>query len=72
MADAAARRAFVAEHVGSDLAYILDDSAVGEQLQYDLAQHYTSVRRFSSLGDDRASVRAAVSALGTTGLRSGS
>ena len=33
MADAAARRAFVAEHVGSDLAYILDDSSVGEQLQ---------------------------------------
>ena len=62
MADAAARRAFVAEHVGSDLAYILDDSSVGEQLQYDLAQHYTSVRRFSSIGDDRASVRAAIAA----------
>jgi hypothetical protein len=62
MADAAARRAFVAQYVGSDLAYILDDSAVGEQLQYDLAQHYTSVRRFSSMGDDRASVRAAVAA----------
>ncbi len=50
MADAAARRALVAEHVGSDLAYILVDSAVGVQLQYDLALHYTSVRRFSSLG----------------------
>ena len=37
MATAADRRAFVAEHVNADLAYILDDAAVNETHQFALA-----------------------------------
>ena len=60
MATAALRRQYVAESVSADLAYILDDAGVDEQIQFDITQHYKTVRRFSALGDDRASVRAAL------------
>ena len=55
MATAAGRRVDVA-----DLANFLDDAGVDEQIQFDIALHYKTVRRFSALGDDRASVRAAL------------
>ena len=60
MATAAVRRVYLAESVSADLAYILDGAGVDEQLQFDITQHYKTVRRFSALGDDRASVRAAL------------
>jgi hypothetical protein len=50
----------VAESVSADLAYILVDAVVVELVQYDFTQHYRTVRRFSTLGEDRASVRAAL------------
>jgi hypothetical protein len=60
MANPALRRQYVAESVSADLAYILDDAGVEEQIQYVITQHYRTVRRFSTLGVDRASVRAAL------------
>ena len=60
MATAAGRRVYVAESVSADLAFILVDAGVDEQLRFDITQHYKTVRRFSALNNDRASVRAAL------------
>ena len=60
LATAAGRRVYVAESVSADLAFFLDDAGVDEQIQFDSTQHFKTVRRFSALGDDRASVRAAL------------
>ena len=56
------RRSFLSEHVSADLAYLWDDAGVDEAYQYAISQHYKTVRRFSSLGDDRISLRAAITA----------
>ena len=60
MATAALRRQYVAESVFADFAYIVVDAGVDELIQFDITQHNKTVRRFSALGDDRASVRAAL------------
>ena len=60
MATAVERRSFLSEHVSADLAYLWDDAGVDEAYQYATAQHYKTVRRFSSLGDDRITLRAAI------------
>jgi hypothetical protein len=60
MANPALRRQYVAESVSAVFAYILVDAVVEVLVQYVFTQHYRTVRRFSTLGDDRASVRAAL------------
>ena len=62
MADEAARSEWVHRNVDADLQFIFQESEVPEQTQYDLGQHYKSVRRFSALADDRAGVRQALQA----------
>ena len=60
MADPEARAAWVHANVDSDLQYIFQDAGMGEQIQYDIGQHYRTLRRFSSMSDDRASLRQAL------------
>lgn len=60
MADAAARAAWVHANVDSDLQFIFQDCGIGERVQYDVGQHYRSIRRFSAIADDRAGVRQAL------------
>ena len=55
--DDAARRAYVGNHMDSDLQFILGESGVSLASQYNIAQAYTSLRRFSAVADDRAGVR---------------
>ena len=62
MGDVATRRRFVTENVTADLSYLWEESGVSEQLQFDMAAHYKTVRLFSAIGDDRPSVRAAMTA----------
>ena len=47
-------------HVNSDLQFIFQEAGVSEQRQYDLGQHYTTVKRFSAIADERAGVRTAL------------
>ena len=55
----AEQREFVAEHMDSDLQFILDDSGVALGNMVAIARRYGSLRRFNALGDDRAGIRAA-------------
>eukprot|EP00435_Cladocopium_sp_Y103_P035770 s3778_g9.t1 len=52
--DDAARRAYIAEHVSSDLQYIW------QATQYSLSQHYKTMKVFSSMCDTKAEVREAL------------
>jgi hypothetical protein len=60
MADAAARAAWMHQNVDSDLQYIMQEAGVGEHVQYNIGQHYRTVKRFSSMADDRAGLRGAL------------
>ena len=60
MADPEARAQWVHNNVDSDLQYIFQESGLGEQVQYDIGQHYRTVRRFSSMADDRQALRQAL------------
>ena len=55
----AEQREFVAEHMDSDLQFILDDSGVALGNMVAIARRYGTLRRFNALGDDRAAIRAA-------------
>lgn len=55
-----ARRAYLAEHVSSDLQYIWQETDVSLETQYTLAQHYKTMKIFSSMCDTKADVRAAL------------
>ena len=57
--DDAGRRAYIASHMDSDIQFILGESGVSVATQYNIAQAYTTLRRFSALADDRAGVRQA-------------
>ena len=50
-------REYVSSHVDSDLQFVLEDSGVELRWQHNIALLYTSLRRFSAIGDDRAEVR---------------
>ena len=58
--DDAAKRAYLADHVSSDLQYIWQESDVSLGTQYELAQHYKTMKVFSSMCDTKADVRAAL------------
>ena len=60
MGDPAARAAFLHNNVDSDLQFIWQEAGMGEQVQYDIGQHYRTVKRFSSLADDRGALRQAL------------
>ena len=60
MADPGARAEWVHANVDSDLQFVFQESGVGEQLVYDLGQHYRTIRRFSSMADDRGGLRTAL------------
>lgn len=62
MADPAARAAWVNTNVDADLQFIFQEAGVDEQTQYNVGQHYKTVKRFSAIADDRAGVRAALDA----------
>ena len=62
MATPEERARFLHNNVDADLQYILQESGVGEQVQYDICQHYRTIKRFSSIADDRAGLRAALEA----------
>ena len=60
MANAAERSAWVHQHVDADLQYIFQEAGMDEEIQYNIGQHYTSVRKFSAVADDRAGLRQAL------------
>ena len=55
-----ARRDYLAQHVSSDLQYIWQEADVALSTQYDLAQHYKTVKVFSSMCDTKAELREAL------------
>ena len=60
MVDDAARRAYISEHVSSDLQYIWQEADVSLTTQHTLAQHYKTMKVFSSMCDTKAEVRDAL------------
>lgn len=54
------RRAFLETHVSTDLQFAWSDSNVSLASQYSLAQHYKSLRVFSSMADSKADLRTAL------------
>ena len=60
MGDPEARVAWVHANVDSDLQFIFEDAGMGEQVQYDIGQNFRTLRRFSAMADDRASLRQAL------------
>ena len=56
------RAEWVHSNIDADLQFIFQEAGIGERIQYDLGQHYATVRRFSALADDRAGVRNALAA----------
>ena len=60
MANPEERSAWVHANVDADLQYIWQEAGMGEQAQYDIGQHYRSLKRFSSIADDRAGLRQAL------------
>ena len=60
MAEDAARRAYVAQHVSADLVYVWEEMGVSLLHQRELAERYRSVALFSSIADTRADARAAL------------
>ncbi len=60
MADPAARAAWLHANVDADLQFIFQEAGMSEQAQYDIGQHYRTVRRFSALADTRTDLRAAL------------
>ena len=62
MADEAERADWVHKNVDADLQFVFQEAEVPEQIQYELGQHYRTIRRFSALADDRAGIRQALKA----------
>ena len=62
MADPAARAAWVHGNVDADLQFIFQEAGMSEQVQFDIGQHYRTVRRFSALADTCADRRTALAA----------
>ena len=60
VADDATNREFLQKNVTSDLQYIWDDSEIGLDLQYRMAQHYKSLRVFIAIAENTADVRTAM------------
>ena len=60
MATPALKAAYIEKHVSADLQYLWSDSGVDDDTQYELAQRYQNVRRFSSMDDDRADLKKAL------------
>ena len=60
MVDDAARWAYISEHVSSDLQYIWQEADVSLTTQHTLAQHYKTMKVFSSMCDTKAEVRDAL------------
>ena len=58
MAEDAARRAYVAQHVSADLVYVWEEMGVSLLHQRELGERYRSVALFSSIADTRADARA--------------
>ena len=56
------RREYLRSNVTSDLQYVWDDAEIPLALQYEMAQHYKSLRVFTALGESSADVRTAVQA----------
>lgn len=53
------QREFIHANMDSDLQFILGDSGVAQLHQVSIARHYGTLRKFTALGDDRASIRTA-------------
>ncbi len=62
MADPAARAAWVNRNMDADIQYIFQEAGIDEALQYNIGQHYRTIRRFSAIADDRQGVRTALEA----------
>ena len=60
MANPEERSRWLHNNIDADLQYIFQESGMGEQTQYDIGQHYRTVKRFSSIADDRAGLRTAL------------
>ena len=56
------RREYLRSNVTSDLQYVWDDAEIPLALQYEMAQHYKSLRGFTAIGESSADVRTAVQA----------
>lgn len=55
-------RQYLADHVSSDLQFVWSDNDVSLQNQYNLAQHYKSLKVFATISDSKADLRAALRA----------
>ena len=55
--DPAAQLEFVRDNVDADMQFILGESGVSLENQVAIGRHYGTLRKFSALGDDRASIR---------------
>ena len=55
--DEAAQRQFVADNMDSDLQFVMADSGVSLANQVAVCRHYGSMRKFSAIADDRATLR---------------
>ena len=54
------KRSFLQQNVESSLAFIWTDNEVPLEVQYKLAQHYRTTRRFAALADARSDLRTAM------------
>ena len=55
--DPAAQLEFVRDNVDADMQFILGESGVSLENKVAIGRHYGTLRKFSALGDDRASIR---------------
>ena len=60
MATDGERREYLRANVTSDLQYVWDDAEVPLELQYEMAQHYKSLRVFTAIGETTGDVRTAI------------
>lgn len=54
------RRSYLSAHVSTDLQFAWSDSNVSLAAQYNLAQHYKTLRVFASMADSKADLRTAL------------
>ena len=58
--NSAERSEYLRANVTSDLQYVWDDAEVPLELQYEMAQHYKSLRVFTAVGETTGDVRTAI------------
>ena len=60
MADDPARRAYIAANVSADLQYVLDEAETSLANQYNITQHYKTLKMFAAMADTKNEIRNAL------------